>query len=338
MATEILAKLHAGYFRITLALAAQVLLWKIIILQPQPNSILVPKFFYFVFLSLAWSLSALVLAVLSALYSLRCVLRFDMIKEEFSSNVGVNYLFVPWISWLLLIEAAPFVTTKTASFVTMWCIFAIPVLMLDVKIYGQWFTAGKRYLVAAANPTSLLTVIGNLVGSRAAAKMGWNEVSVFLFSLGIAHYLVLFVTLYQRIPSGESLPGMLRPSFFLFFAAPSVASLAWYSFSGSFDTVARMLFFLSFFMFASLACRPNIFKTAMKRFHLSWWSYSFPVTMLALAATRYEQEVRSGFTRGIRILLSALSVLILLSLLLFSGFKSKSLLRDDDGSPELTAI
>ncbi|PKI48861.1 hypothetical protein CRG98_030709 [Punica granatum] len=103
-----------------------------------------------------------------------------------------------------------------------------------------------------ANPTSLISVIGNLVGSRAASRVGWKESAVCLFSLGMAHYLVLFVTLYQRLSGGDRLPAMLRPVFFLFFAAPSMASLAWNSISGTFDTGSKMLFFLSLFLFASL--------------------------------------------------------------------------------------
>jgi tellurite resistance protein TehA-like permease len=73
-----------------------------------------------------------------------------------------------------------------------------------------------------------------------------------MFSLGITHYLVLFVTLYQRFQGSDSLPAMLRPVFFLFIAAPSMASLAWYSISSSFDTSCKMFFFLSLFLFASL--------------------------------------------------------------------------------------
>ena len=66
----------------------------------------------------------------------------------------------------------------------------IPVLALDIKIYGQWFTTEKR------------------------------------FTLGMVQYLVVFVTLYQRLSGSDQLPVMLRPVFFLFFAAPSMASLA----------------------------------------------------------------------------------------------------------------
>lgn len=77
-------------------------------------------------------------------------------------------------------------------FVLRW-VFAVPIVALDVKIYGQWFSKGKRFLSTFANPTSQLSVIGNLVGAQAAAKMGWKEIAIFLFSPGMVHYLVLFV-------------------------------------------------------------------------------------------------------------------------------------------------
>ncbi|KAL9352038.1 hypothetical protein Peur_054718 [Populus x canadensis] len=83
-------------------------------------------------------------------------------------------------------------------------------LALDVKIFGQWFSKGKRFLSTFANPTSQLSVIGNLVGAQAAAKMGWKEIAIFLFSPGMVHYLVLFATLYQRLSDGDRLPAMFK--------------------------------------------------------------------------------------------------------------------------------
>jgi len=99
----------------------------------------------------------------------------------------------PWISWLLLLQSAPFVAPNTVSYFVLRWVFAVPIVALDVKIYGQWFSKGKRFLSTFANPTSQLSVIGNLVGAQAAAKMGWKEIAIFLFSPGMVHYLVLFV-------------------------------------------------------------------------------------------------------------------------------------------------
>ncbi|KAA8528702.1 hypothetical protein F0562_036057 [Nyssa sinensis] len=253
-----------------------------------------------------------------------------MVKAEFVHHVGVNYLFAPWISWLLLLQSAPFVAPKSISYLVLWWVFVLPVLLLDVKIYGQWFTKGKRFLTAVANPTSHMSVIGNLVGSRAAAEMGWQEISVCLFSLGIIHYLVLFVTLYQRLSGSDRLPVMLRPVFFLFFAAPSMASLAWDSISGTFDIASKMLFFLSLFLFTSLVCRPTLFKKSMKRYNVAWWAYSFPMTILALASAEYAQEVKGEIAHALKLILSVLSVLVILGLFLFTALNTKSFLPDHD--------
>nr|GMD98451.1 S-type anion channel SLAH4-like [Ipomoea batatas]GMD99298.1 S-type anion channel SLAH4-like [Ipomoea batatas] len=270
-----------------------------------------------------WSLSFVVLIILSALYLLRCLLFFSLVKGEFLHHIGVNYLFAPWISWLLLLQSAPFHSHYSPR--VLWWFFAVPVVVLDVKIYGQWFTKGTRILTAVANPTSQLTVISNLVVARAAARIGWQEVSIGCFSLGMIHYLVLFVTLYQRLPgSDRRLPAMLRPVFFLFFAAPSEASLAWDSISGIFDTCSKMLFYLSLFLFTALICRPNLFKKSfkksMRRFNVALWAYSYTITLLALAASKYAKVVTGAVPRALMFILAGLSILVFLSILFITTF------------------
>ncbi|KAK4723014.1 hypothetical protein R3W88_013247 [Solanum pinnatisectum] len=339
---SMLTRIHAGYFRISLSLCWETLLWKTL-LDPTNNETKflhrVPQIIYRPILIFLWSFALLILVLLSLLYLLKCVFRFKLVKGEFLHHVGVNYLFAPWISWLILLESYPFIIApKHVGYKALWWIFAVPVIILDVKVYGQWFTKGKRFLTAVANPTSHLSVIGNLVGARAAAKMGWQEVSVCLFSLGMVHYLVLFVTLYQRLSGSDRLPAMLRPVFFLFSAAPSMASLAWASITGTFDTTSKMFFFLSLFLFTSLICRPSLFKKSMRKFNVAWWAYSYPVTLLALASTRYAKEVKGQVPHTIMLTLSSLSVLVIIALLLSTALYSKILLRDDDPSLKHTCL
>lgn len=251
---SIVTKIHAGYFRISLSLCSQALLWKILV-EPVNDAHALRRAFRVVpssAFNFLWSLALFTLTLQSLLYIFRCFFHFEMVKAEFLNPVGVNYLFAPWISWLLLLQSSPFFTPNTVYYQVLWWVFVTPVIVLDVKIYGQWFTKGKRFLSTVANPTSQLSVIGNLVASRAAAQMGWKEIAVCMFSLGMAHYLVLFVTLYQRLSGSNSLPAMLRPVFFLFIGAPSMASLAWDSICGKFDYTSKMLFFLSLFLFMSL--------------------------------------------------------------------------------------
>jgi hypothetical protein len=250
----ILTKFHGGHFRISLSLCSQALLWKTLrdpvddahairrVLSMLPSNA-------FLFL---WALAFFTLVSQSLVYILRCFFRFEMVKNEFFHHVGVNYLFAPWISWLLLLQSSRLIVPTSIYYQVFWCASVVPIVVLDVKIYGQWFTKGPWLLSTMANPASQLSVIGNLVGAWAAAQMGWRECALCLFSLGMTHYLVLFVTLYQRLSGSSSLPVMLRPVFFLFIATPSIASLAWESIAGNFDVSSKMLFFLSLFLFMSL--------------------------------------------------------------------------------------
>ncbi|PWA62438.1 C4-dicarboxylate transporter/malic acid transport protein [Artemisia annua] len=328
----VLARCHAGYFRITLSLCCQALLWKT--LSNPPENAHAYRRMLGVFPSTAfillWSLSLLILTSLSILYILRCALFSDMVKNEFLNHIGVNYLFAPSISWLLLLQSAPFFNAKTIYYLCLWWLFVVPIFVLDVKIYGQWFTKGKRILSTVANPASQLSVVGNFVGARAAAQMGWKESAMIMFAIGMIHYLVVFVTLYQRLSGNSCLPTMLRPVMFLFIAAPSMASLAWDSISGKFDFSSKMLFYLSLFLFLSLVTRPKLFKKSMKKFNMVWWAYSYPLTVLALASTEYAQEMKSSVAHLLMLLLSALSVLVSVVLMVYTALNTNTLLPPED--------
>ncbi|KAF8647196.1 hypothetical protein HU200_065459 [Digitaria exilis] len=325
--TTMVTRFHGGYFRISLALSGQAMLWRTLIVSSSDAQLLLLPSAAFLLL---WSLALVALCALCALYAARCVLRFPAVRAEFRHHVAMNYLFAPWISCLLLLQSAPFLRPDAAPYRLLWCAFSLPILALDVKIYGQWFTRGRKFLSMVANPASHMTVIANLVTARAAAHMGWHEAAVAIFAVGAAHYLVLFVTLYQRFLGSDSLPPMLRPVFFLFFAAPSMASLAWDAISSSFDTCCKMLFFLSLFLFASLVSRPSLFKRSMRRFSVAWWAYSFPLTVLALASGEYAQAVRGAAANALMLALAVLSVAVTLALMLFSALRTADLLPQDD--------
>ncbi|CAN1824221.1 S-type anion channel SLAH4 [Linum perenne] len=121
---------------------------------------------------------------------------------------------------------------------------------------------------------------------------------------------------------------MLRPVFFLFFAAPSVASLAWKSIVGGFDTTSKMLFFLSLFLFTSLIFRPALFKRSMRRFSL---------TVLALASAEYAREVKGSVSHALMFILLIVSVVVILALFAFTLFNTKMLLPDDDPTTHIVS-
>ncbi|KAK1698459.1 hypothetical protein QYE76_015156 [Lolium multiflorum] len=111
--------------------------------------------------------------------------------------------------------------------------------------------------------------------------------------------------LYQRLPTNVQLPKELHPVFFLFVAAPSVASMAWARISGEFNNGAKLAYFVSMFLYASLVVRVNLFRGF--RFSLAWWAYTFPMTSVALATVLYASEVDNVEMRAMAVGLSGIS-------------------------------
>jgi tellurite resistance protein TehA-like permease len=212
----------------------------------------------------------------------------------------------------------------------VWYLLMVPILCLDLKIYGQWMSSGERRLSKVANPTNHLAVVGNFVGALLGARMGLRELPIFFFAVGLAHYTVLFVTLYQRLPTNVQLPKELHPVFFLFVAAPSVASMAWARISGEFNNGAKLAYFVSMFLYASLVVRVNLFRGF--RFSLAWWAYTFPMTSVALATVLYASEVNNVLTRALAVGLSgiaAVTVTAVLATTVYHAFVRGDLFPND---------
>ena len=198
-----------------------------------------------------WIISIALVITVASTYLLKVLLYFEAVRREYYHPIRVNFFFAPWIALLFLaIGVPPSVASKLHP--ALWYVLMTPFLCLELKIYGQWMSGGQRRLSKVANPTNHLSIVGNFVGALWGASMGLKEGPIFFFAIGMAHYLVLFVTLYQRLPTNATLPKELHPVFFLFIAAPSVASMALANIQGSFDNASRMIYFIAMFLYFSL--------------------------------------------------------------------------------------
>uniref|UniRef100_A0A8R7P862 Uncharacterized protein n=2 Tax=Triticum urartu TaxID=4572 RepID=A0A8R7P862_TRIUA len=184
-----------------------------------------------------WWISLALTVIVSITYLLKVVFYFEAVRREFHHPVRVNFFFAPWITCLFLVKGVPHPVWEIHHVV--WYLLMAPIFWLDIKIYGQWMSSGERRLSKVANPSNHLAIVGNFVGALLGARMGLRELPIFFFAVGFAHYVVLFVTLYQRLPTNMQLPKDLHPVFFLFVAAPSVASMAWTRISGEFSDGAK---------------------------------------------------------------------------------------------------
>ncbi|KAG6391602.1 hypothetical protein SASPL_149358 [Salvia splendens] len=295
-------------FGITLGVGSQAIMWKslssstataFLDVSPHINLIL-------------WLITAALTLTVAVVYALKMIFYFEAVRREYYHPVRVNFFFAPWIALLFLALGVPPSVVETLP-PYLWYILMAPILCLELKIYGQWMSGGQRRLSKVANPTNHLSVVGNFVGALLGATMGLKEGPIFFFAVGMAHYIVLFVTLYQRLPTNETLPKELHPVFFLFVAAPSVASMAWAKIQGSFDSGSRIAYFIALFLYVSLAVRVNFFRGF--KFSLAWWAYTFPMTGAAIATVKYSSAVTCRATQILAVMLCIVATVAVAALL-----------------------
>lgn len=242
-----LLRFPIGCFSICLGLGSQTVLWKTLSSAHTMQFLHIPKHINLIL----WCVALMTLFTVFTTYIMKCLFYFEAVRREFFHPVRINFFFAPWIACMFLTLGIPPAITTTIHPI-FWAFFMGPVFALELKIYGQWLSGGKRRLSRVANPSTHLSLLGNFVGALLAATVGWKEVAIFFWAVGFAHYLVLFVTLYQRSPFTTKLPRELHPVFFLFVAAPSTASVAWSQIVGHFDMVSKLAYFLALFLYSSL--------------------------------------------------------------------------------------
>lgn len=234
-------------FGICLGVSSQAVMWKTL---ATANS---TKFLHISLIVnlILWWISVALVVIVSSIYLLKVILYFEAVRREYYHPIRVNFFFAPWITLLFLALGVP-PSVASSLPVALWYVLMTPIFCLELKIYGQWMSGGQRRLSKVANPSNHLSIVGNFVGAQLGASMGLKEGPIFFFAVGLAHYTVLFVTLYQRLPTNETLPKELHPVFFLFVAAPSVASMAWATIQGFFDYGSRIAYFIALFLYFSL--------------------------------------------------------------------------------------
>ncbi|KAK2366466.1 SLAC1 proteinue [Trifolium repens] len=304
-----LLRFPVSSFGICLGVSSQAILWKTLATSPSTQFLhITPKINL-----ILWCISTILIVSVFAVYILKLLFYFEAVRREYYHPIRVNFFFAPWIALLFLALGVPPSVAKNLHH-SLWYILMVPIFFLELKIYGQWMSGGQRRLSKVANPSNHLSIVGNFVGALLGASMGLVEGPIFFFAVGLAHYIVLFVTLYQRLPTNETLPKELHPVFFLFVAAPSVASMAWAKLQGSFDYGSRIAYFIALFLYFSLAVRINFFRGF--KFSLAWWAYTFPMTGAAIATIRYSNQVPNIVTKSLCVALALISTFTVMALLL----------------------
>ncbi|KAJ0986241.1 hypothetical protein J5N97_004597 [Dioscorea zingiberensis] len=299
-----LLRFQVSSFGMCLGVNSQAILWKTLAIVPSMKFLHVSLTVNFIL----WCISLALTSTLFLIYILKIIYHFEAVRREYHHPIRINFFFTPWLACLFLALGVPPSITENLH-AALWYALMAPILCLELKIYGQWIYGGCCRLSKGANPTSHLSVVGNFIGALLGASMGLKEGAIFFFAVGLAHYSVLFITLFQRLPTNDPLPKELHPVFFLFVVPPSVACIAWAKIQGHFDYVSRVSYFIALFLYVCLAVRIKLFRGY--RFSLAWWAYTFPLTGAPIATIWYSNEVENVLTRTLSVALSSISTFAL---------------------------
>ncbi|GAQ85585.1 hypothetical protein KFL_002430010, partial [Klebsormidium nitens] len=245
--------------------------------------------------------SAVVFAVLLTLYASRCLFYPRKIAKEWAHPVYSNFFSTVTITLLLYAYVAAAGDRPRLCEVLFW--IAAPIqLLLAVIMVARWIRS--PFFLHSVNPAWMIPVLGNFVAAFVAPfvqgyvskTLEFQEAGYLWFSFALLMWLVLLTLTLTRVITSGNLEEKLRPSVFIYMAAPAMAGLAYLSLTlGVWDEFTRILFFISWVWFFVM-CWLGITGYFWSRFEMASWAYVFPLATLALFSLEYHSHLRTAFT------------------------------------------
>ena len=255
----------------------------------------------------ALSITLVLFGIILTTYLLKFFISKATVIKEYQHPVKIN--FFPLISKILLVLSVVFLTIHMPTSKWFWVIGVIINTIFSLSILGEWISK-EHFKIEHISPAWFIPVVGNLIIPIAGVHHFSPEISWFFFSVGVVWMFILTTIILYRIIFHAPLAKKLIPTFFILFAAPAIAFIAYYRLTDSFDAFARILYYFSVFLFLLIVSQWKLFLNI--KFYLSWWAYTFPLAAFSLASalTYHITEL---------LLFKILSVFILCILLLFIG-------------------
>ena len=151
------------------------------------------------------------------------------------------------------------------------------------------------------NPAWMIPPLGNLVAAivapsidTAGAEVGW-----LWFSFAYLMYIALFAVTLHRVIFNEKLVDRLRPTLWIFVAAPAVATSAYVALNAGWDNFARFNFYTTVIMFSVMTVLTFDRFFGIHKFEMGYWGLVFPLDTVALVTIQYQMFVKNLLTQVI---------------------------------------
>ncbi len=280
----------------------------------------------YLFLTLLYFVLLLFLA-LFLIYIVKLIKYPQEVKKEFFHPVKMN--FFPLIAKILLILSVIYLNISMPYSKVFWIIGVILQFIFSIVILSIWIRHSK-FEPHHLNPSWFIPIVGNVIVPIAGVSHGFIELSWFFFSVGIVMWIILFVIVFNRIIFHNPIPDKLIPTFFILFAPPAIAFIAYFKLIGEIDSFAKILYYISLFLFFLILVQFKMFSKI--KFYLSWWAYSFPLDAMAVATILMYHESGLIFFKYLLIFILFLLLCLILYLILKTAkgvFDGKICIEED---------
>jgi tellurite resistance protein len=227
---------------------------------------------------------------LLTLYAVKTVRYRDAVATEFRHPVMIS--FFPALSISLLLLSIGYMDVSETASLYLWAVGAAANLVFTLVVLSIWIRH-THFEIVHFSPAWFIPVVGNLIVPVVGVEHAATDVSWLFFAVGIVFAVVLLVVFFYRMVFHQPLHDRHLPTLFILIAPPAVAAVAYVKLTGSFDSFARILYFLAVFFAVFLIAQVRMF--ARIRFYLSWWAYTFPLAALTIATFLVGKETASAF-------------------------------------------
>lgn len=224
------------------------------------------------------AITTLLFVAISIVYICKFFCYPQIVKNEFSHPIKINFFASISISMLML--AAIYIHINEVISMIFWYFGAILHFILTLYTISFWINHNQE--INNSNPAWFIPVVGNVLIPIGGADFVNHEILMYFFSVGIFFWVILLAILLNRIIFHNQLPEKFMPTMFILIAPPAVGLIAYVKMFGNVDIFAMFLFNIAlFFTFLLGFMYKNFTKI---KFFISWWAFIFPLSAMTISS------------------------------------------------------
>lgn len=201
----------------------------------------------------------------------------QVVKDEFSHTIRMNFFAAFSISLLLLSVIYGDFGFKFAKY--FWYLGVVFQTFFTFHTIKFWIQ--NNIEITSSNPAWFIPIVGNVIVPVGGVGIVGNEFLMYFFSIGVFFWIIILAIIFNRILFHNQLAQKFMPTLFILIAPPAIGLVSYVKMTENFDFFASFLYniglfftFLLFFMWKSFV---------KLKFFISWWAFTFPLAAITIA-------------------------------------------------------